>query len=215
MFQCYTYLVTLIKSLLISIFIGLSVLSFLGLNNPVHQTIFRTFLPADTLRVERQYLLAYFRGQSALDNSKFKTSELSHIEDIKEVLTKGQAVYFYLLLVFLIWQIIEYTRKKSAKWLAEWRKQLQLTGILWPLIAIILVLAFEPLFIFFHQVVFPGGNWLFDPATDLIIKLYPPRFFFYFVIVWLVVTEVVISVLYLIIRASLKPVRTTQSKKLS
>ncbi len=191
---------TIIKSFLITVFIELSVLGILGLNNSVHQLIFRTFLPADNLATERQYLLAYFRGQSTLDTAKFKSAELSHIEDIREVLTNGQTIYFYFLLVFLIWQIVEYKRKKIAQWVADWKKQLKFAIILWPLIAIIFVLAFEPLFIFFHQIVFPGGNWLFNPETDLIIRLYSPQFFFYFVIVWAVITELFLIGGYLFLK---------------
>jgi integral membrane protein (TIGR01906 family) len=198
----------IVKSFLITLFIAASVLMLLGLNNPVHQIIFKTFLPADSLSIDRQYLLAYFRGQSALDSFKFKTNELDHIADIKEALAHGQSVYLYLVVLFVLWQLIEMKHQKKTQWLTAWQRQLKIASIIWPLIAVIFVLAFEPLFIFFHQIVFPGGNWLFDPATDLIIRLYPPQFFFYFVMVWAMITEVAIGGLYIAVRAGLKPART-------
>lgn len=198
----------IVKSFLITLFIAVSVLMLLGLNNPVHQIIFKTFLPADSLSIDRQYLLSYFRGQSALDSFKFKTNELSHIADIKEALAHGQSVYLYLIVLFVLWQLIEMKHQKKPQWLTAWQRQLKIASIIWPLIAVIFVLAFEPLFIFFHQIVFPGGNWLFDPATDLIIRLYPPQFFFYFVMVWAMITEVVIGGLHIAVRAGLKPART-------
>jgi integral membrane protein (TIGR01906 family) len=191
----------IVKSFLITIFIALSVLVVLGLNSPVHQTIFKSFLPADSLSTDRQYLLAYFRGQSVLDSLKFKTNELGHIEDIKEALVHGQSVYLYLVVLFVLWQLIEMKRQKLKRWLIAWQQQLKIASVIWPVIAVIFVLAFEPLFIYFHQVVFPGGNWLFDPATDLIIRLYPPQFFFYFVMAWAVVTEALIGGLYIAMRA--------------
>lgn len=190
---------TILKSFLITLFIALSVLGVLGLNNPVHQVIFTTFLPADSLSTDRQYLLAYFRGQSALDSFKFKANELGHIEDIKEALAHSQSVYLYLAVLFVLWQLIEIKRQKLKCWLTTWQRQLKIASIIWPVMAIIFVLAFEPLFIFFHQIVFPGGNWLFDPATDLIILLYPPQFFFFFVMVWAILTEMVIGGLYCLI----------------
>jgi uncharacterized membrane protein len=33
--------------------------------------------------------------------------------------------------------------------------------------------AFEPLFLAFHYVFFPQGNFLFDPATSNLVRLYP------------------------------------------
>jgi len=35
------------------------------------------------------------------------------------------------------------------------------------------IFAFEPLFLAFHYVFFPQGNFLFDPATSNLIRLYP------------------------------------------
>ncbi|HEV8228452.1 MAG TPA: DUF1461 domain-containing protein [Candidatus Limnocylindria bacterium] len=34
-------------------------------------------------------------------------------------------------------------------------------------------IAFEPLFLLFHYVFFPQGNFLFDPATSNLVRLYP------------------------------------------
>ena len=41
------------------------------------------------------------------------------------------------------------------------------------LIGIVAALAFEPLFLAFHYVFFPQGNFLFDPATSNLLRLYP------------------------------------------
>lgn len=39
------------------------------------------------------------------------------------------------------------------------------------------VIDFDGLFILFHQLSFDNGLWLLDPATDLLIRLMPTRFF--------------------------------------
>ncbi len=39
-----------------------------------------------------------------------------------------------------------------------------------------LVVAFDGLFTLFHRIVFPGGGWQFDPATQRIVQLYPILF---------------------------------------
>ena len=39
-----------------------------------------------------------------------------------------------------------------------------------------LIVAFDALFTLFHRVVFPGGGWVFDPTTQRIVQLYPTPF---------------------------------------
>lgn len=43
-------------------------------------------------------------------------------------------------------------------------------------IGIGLMVAFDTLFTLFHQIVFPGGGWTFDPTTQRIVQLYPTLF---------------------------------------
>jgi uncharacterized membrane protein len=40
-------------------------------------------------------------------------------------------------------------------------------------IGVAAAVAFDPLFLLFHEVFFPQGNFLFDPATSNLIRLYP------------------------------------------
>ena len=37
-------------------------------------------------------------------------------------------------------------------------------------------LAFDATFTFAHELLFPAGNWTFNPATDLLVQLYPMSF---------------------------------------
>jgi integral membrane protein (TIGR01906 family) len=43
-------------------------------------------------------------------------------------------------------------------------------------LAVMSLLAFGTLFTLFHQIVFPGGNWSFDPVTQRLVQLYPFAF---------------------------------------
>jgi integral membrane protein (TIGR01906 family) len=38
------------------------------------------------------------------------------------------------------------------------------------------LLFFDAAFTLFHEVFFPGGNWLFDPRTDRLVQLFPESF---------------------------------------
>ena len=38
------------------------------------------------------------------------------------------------------------------------------------------LLFFDSAFILFHEIFFPGGNYLFDPGTDRLVQLFPQQF---------------------------------------
>ncbi len=38
------------------------------------------------------------------------------------------------------------------------------------------LLVFDAAFTLFHEVFFPGGNWMFDPRTDRLVQLFPESF---------------------------------------
>jgi uncharacterized membrane protein len=40
-------------------------------------------------------------------------------------------------------------------------------------VAALALVAFEPLFELMHRVLFPGGNWTFDPSTERLVQLFP------------------------------------------
>lgn len=48
--------------------------------------------------------------------------------------------------------------------------------LVFAIVGIGLVVAFDALFTLFHLIVFPGGGWRFDPATQRIVQLYPTPF---------------------------------------
>lgn len=43
-------------------------------------------------------------------------------------------------------------------------------------VGVVAALAFDPAFRLFHEVLFPQGNFLFDPATDNLVLLYPESY---------------------------------------
>ena len=46
-------------------------------------------------------------------------------------------------------------------------------GVVVAALGVIAALAFEQVFLLFHEVFFPQGNFLFDPATSNLVRLYP------------------------------------------
>ena len=105
----------------------------------------------------------------------FNASELSHMEDVKVVIT-GMRIGLTILMIGLLIVIIVAVRN-------GWRDSLLHAlrrggwGILGLIAAILLFVAinFDQLFTWFHQVFFESGTWQFR-TSDTLIRLFPMRF---------------------------------------
>ena len=108
----------------------------------------------------------------SFDPPLFTSDEYGHMADVRRVF--GVARFLVPVSLFVI--IVRLQRARQRGSLALWR--LARDGALAAaagiaVIGIVVVLAFEPLFLAFHYVFFPQGNFLFDPATSNLIRLYP------------------------------------------
>ena len=87
----------------------------------------------------------------------------SNVEALSETLIRklvggvGSCWFFGLIFSYLTWRC---RRSHDAAFIG------------W-VIGVIAAFAFEPLFLLFHYVFFPQGNFLFDPATSNLVRLYP------------------------------------------
>lgn len=63
----------------------------------------------------------------------------------------------------------------QRSWRAVRTGALTLIGVL-VIGGVVALVAFETLFELFHQLLFPGGSYTFDPATERLVQLFPFRF---------------------------------------
>jgi integral membrane protein (TIGR01906 family) len=102
----------------------------------------------------------------------FTADEYSHMADVRRVFEAAKFLVPVSLLVILI--RLQRARARSPRAMWQLVRDGSLIGVgLVALIGIISTFAFEPLFLAFHYVFFPQGNFLFDPATSNLIRLYP------------------------------------------
>jgi integral membrane protein (TIGR01906 family) len=101
--------------------------------------------------------------------------ELQHMLDVKNVLIGATWVLIgaaVILVVLLIWAL-------KAKWMREYIKGHQrggiLTLILLGLIILSVLVAFNYIFVIFHEIFFKAGTWTFL-FSDTLIRLFPERF---------------------------------------
>ncbi len=105
----------------------------------------------------------------------YNNRELSHMVDVKKTVQGTLRVWDAVLAIVLLMGVWAW----QGGWLDGYRRGLSrggwLTVILIILVMLFVLLAFEPFFVFFHDVFFAPGTWMFL-WSDTLIRLFPERF---------------------------------------
>lgn len=100
----------------------------------------------------------------------FTADERAHMTDVRSVFRAAE--YAAALALFVaVFRVARARRRHDALRLVR-AGALAAAGIV-AIIGVAAAVAFDPLFLLFHDVFFPQGNFLFDPATSNLIRLYP------------------------------------------
>lgn len=145
-------------------------------------------LPSDGTSYARELLVladrettAYVLGgpttlpRTAAGAALFTDGEASHLADVR-LIFEGVRIA---LVVALLVLVALGARARLRRHLMH----LMQDGALWAAavlvaLAIVVVVAFEPAFMAMHYVLFPQGNFLFDPATSNLLLVYPERYWY-------------------------------------
>jgi len=100
----------------------------------------------------------------------FTADERAHMADVRTVF-RGAEYAAALALFVMLFRVQRARRRGDALRLVR-GGALTATAIV-AVIGVAAAVAFDPLFLLFHDVFFPQGNFLFDPATSNLIRLYP------------------------------------------
>lgn len=124
---------------------------------------------------------AYVLGRSAdpllnAPDPAFTADEVSHMADVRRVFIGAQALMYAsaAALVVLVGLTLRQGRRAAGLLL---RNGALAAGVAVLAVAIVAALAFEPAFLAFHYVLFPQGNFLFGPDSNL-IRLYPEAYWY-------------------------------------
>ena len=190
------------KALIIIIwplFILLTIFQILALNKPAHDLIALPLQQTPAIVSQRHQLLDHLVGRAALNTADYSQSELEHIADIKKVLKNVQQFYYLLVLATLI--ILVLARRRGPAFFFKRLMGASRAGLILLIgSGLLLALFFQPLFYLLHQIIFPAGNWQFAPVSDLIIQIYPPEFFRWFVLAWLGFGCLILLVCFLLVK---------------
>jgi integral membrane protein (TIGR01906 family) len=113
-------------------------------------------------------------GFAGPDGSPFSDpAEAAHMRDVRLVL------FGFLALAGLSALLLVAAAARWGRQPPTWRAIGRGGGVLAAAIAVagvFAVVAFDRAFELFHQVLFPGGNWAFDPSRERLVQLYPLPF---------------------------------------
>ena len=102
--------------------------------------------------------------------SIFTPDEYAHMADVRAVF-RGAELLALLAVVVAGFRVVRARGRGDALRLAR-AGSLIAAGIV-AVVGVASAVAFDPLFLLFHQIFFPQGNFLFDPATSNLLRLYP------------------------------------------
>jgi integral membrane protein (TIGR01906 family) len=100
----------------------------------------------------------------------FTGDEVAHMTDVRAVFRGAEGAGVLALFVGAF--RIERARRRGGALRLVRAGALASAGVV-TFIGLAAAVAFDPLFLLFHDVFFPQGNFLFDPATSNLLRLYP------------------------------------------
>ena len=100
----------------------------------------------------------------------FTADEYAHMADVRRVFGGAKVVLATAIIVIAIRLQRAWLRRDALRLVRDGAVAAAV-GVL--VIGIAAAVAFDPLFLLFHEIFFPEGNFLFDPATSNLIRLYP------------------------------------------
>ena len=102
----------------------------------------------------------------------FTDDEYAHMADVRRVFEVAKLLLAAALFVIVVRLQRARLRSPREMWGLVRDGSLVAAGVV-AIIGLAAVVAFEPLFLIFHYVFFPQGNFLFDPATSNLVRVYP------------------------------------------
>ena len=134
---------------------------------------YRTILSVSNLTPEQQQTIYFLQREEQL-SLNYTFSELSHLQDVKQVMSGVDYAFYSSVLVLLI--IAYFNRQKKRELIQTVRISSLITLISLGIISLFILISFDYSFTLFHQLFFPRGNWMFS-VNSLLIQVFPIDFF--------------------------------------
>lgn len=116
-------------------------------------------------------------GGGTVTGDFFTRAEQRHMDDVRRVFIAAEVAALLAASVLFV-QVAAVRRRGRAALARLFRSAAVAAGIGVALLAGVAALSFDAIFLAFHEVVFPQGNFLFDPATSNLLALYPDAYWY-------------------------------------
>jgi integral membrane protein (TIGR01906 family) len=103
----------------------------------------------------------------------FNEREVGHLRDVRNAFVIFGGVVLVAVVVLLV---ARFASRGSKAFYRRVRRGARWTAVLTLVVGLVGILAFGPAFELFHQLLFPAGTYIFDPAKDRLVQLFPEQF---------------------------------------
>jgi integral membrane protein (TIGR01906 family) len=127
-------------------------------------------------------VINFIRGKSENIPNEFNEREKQHLLDVRQIIGISTIALYVFIIVFIVLLVISALILKANNYIMNFvGKVLVFGGFLTIILAAILFLFissdFSAAFGSFHALLFEKGTYVFDPAKEMIVRLYPEQIF--------------------------------------
>jgi len=127
-------------------------------------------------------VINFIKGESNELPNEFNERERQHLLDVRKIIRAAAILLYAAAFLFIFLLIFSSLKLKSSSCIMGFTgKALFLGGILTIILAaaafFMISFGFSSTFESFHQLLFQKGTYLFDPANEMIVNLYPEQLF--------------------------------------
>ena len=154
-----------------------------------NQVPLRTGISMPGLRDIGQQIRDYFSSDeeplevlatlNGVEVSLFNEDEVAHMADVKQLFTRTYLVQALSALFLVITGIVAYAklRRGAVRHVASWvERGAVIASAVIIVIGVASVVAFNQVFLLFHYIGFPQGNFTFNSRTDYLVRVFPNGF---------------------------------------
>lgn len=152
-------------------------------------------------------LFGYFRGQNKLDQNFFSMQAVSHLKDVKDLISFSNGLLVLSLIGVSVISASLILKKQFKIFLKSLFISSIITAVLITALGLGAAVTFDSFFLKFHQILFTNTLWLF-PADDNLIRLFPEQFFVEFanhLAFNIFISSVVIAVISFVLNKRARP----------
>src|SRR3989338_5258232 len=120
-------------------------------------------------------VINFIKGESNELPNEFNERERQHLLDVRKIIRAAAILLYAAAFLFIFLLIFSSLKLKSSRRIMGFRGIL--TIILAAAAFFMISFGFSSTFESFHQLLFQKGTYLFDPANEMIVNLYPEQLF--------------------------------------